>query len=115
MSENKEHLRHIMLFYFRKGKKASQTCEKICAVYGPDAVVDSTCRKWFRRFRKGNVDVKDASRAGRPVTTDVDKIKAMADSDRHLTTHEIGQALNVTASTVSRHLRKLEMVNNLNT
>jgi len=34
MAENKEHFRHIMLFYFRKGKNASQTQKKICAVYG---------------------------------------------------------------------------------
>ena len=34
MAENKEHFRHIMLYYFRKGKNASQTQKKICAVYG---------------------------------------------------------------------------------
>lgn len=107
MSENKEHLRHIMLYYYRKGKNASQTCEKIRAVYGTDAVDDSTCRKWFRKFREGNFDVKDASRAGRPITADVDKIKTMIDNNHNMTTREIGQALNITATTVSRHLRKL--------
>lgn len=75
MSANKEHLRHIMLFYFRKGKNESQTCEKLCAVYGADAVDDSTCREWFQKFREENVDFKAASRPGRPVTTDKEKIK----------------------------------------
>jgi len=31
MAENKEHFRHIMLFYFRKGKNISQ--KKICAKF----------------------------------------------------------------------------------
>ena len=30
--------RHIMLFYFKKGKNASQTSNKLCSVYGKDAV-----------------------------------------------------------------------------
>jgi len=30
MKENKVHFRHLMLFYFRKGKIAAQTAKKIC-------------------------------------------------------------------------------------
>ncbi|KOC62520.1 hypothetical protein WH47_04180 [Habropoda laboriosa] len=73
MSENKEHFRHIMLFYFRKGKNASESCKKICTVYGVNAVDDSTCRKRFRKFKEGYFDLKDAPRTRRSVTTDVDK------------------------------------------
>ncbi|KOC62251.1 hypothetical protein WH47_04009 [Habropoda laboriosa] len=43
-----------MLFYFRRGKNASETCKKICTVYGANAVDDSTCRKRFRKFKEGN-------------------------------------------------------------
>jgi len=62
MAENKKHFRHIMLFYLRKGKKglASQTQKKICAVYGESAVDDSTCHKWFKKFRENNFNVSDA-------------------------------------------------------
>ncbi|KAL1122671.1 hypothetical protein AAG570_002998 [Ranatra chinensis] len=37
------------------GKKAAETCRKICAVYGEDAVIEHVCQKWFSRFRSGNL------------------------------------------------------------
>ncbi|CAK9806173.1 Mariner Mos1 transposase [Anthophora plagiata] len=115
MSENKEHFRHIMLFYFRKGKNALQTREKICAVYGTDAVDDSTCRKWFRKFKQGNFNLKDALHVGRPVTTNIDQMKTLIDNNRHATTYDIAQTLNVTAMTISRHTRKLGLIKKLDT
>jgi len=38
MSEISEEIRYVMLFYYKKGKNAAQTCRKICEVYGADAV-----------------------------------------------------------------------------
>ena len=39
MEEKKQHFQHIMLYYFKKGKNATET-QKICAVYGEGAVTD---------------------------------------------------------------------------
>jgi len=47
MEENKVHFRHLMLFFYRKGKNATQAANKICAVYGEGAVAERTVRKWF--------------------------------------------------------------------
>ena len=41
-----QHFQHIML-YFKKGKKTEMQKEKICAVYGEDAVSDQICQKWL--------------------------------------------------------------------
>ena len=38
MENQKEHYRHILLFYFRKGKNASQARKKLRAVYGDEAL-----------------------------------------------------------------------------
>jgi len=38
MSEFPEEIHYVMLFYYKKGKNAAQTCRKICEVYGADAV-----------------------------------------------------------------------------
>ena len=38
---------HMMLYYFKKGKNATETQEKICAVYGEGAVTDQMHQKWF--------------------------------------------------------------------
>ena len=50
MERNNVFFRCIMLFYFRKGKNATQIRKKICVVYGEDAVSDRMCQKWFAKF-----------------------------------------------------------------
>ena len=55
MEENTEHFRHIKLYYFKKN--ATETQEKIYAVYGEVAVTDRTCQKWFAKFL-GIIDIR---------------------------------------------------------
>jgi len=43
--KNKVHFRHLMLFFYQKGKNATQATNKICAVYGESAVAERTVRK----------------------------------------------------------------------
>ena len=49
MEEN-THFQHIMLYYFKKSKNATETQKKIYAVYGEGAVTDQLCQKWFVKF-----------------------------------------------------------------
>jgi len=53
-------------------------------MYGENAVDDSTCCKWFRKFRANNFNVNNA-RSGRPAKTDDNEILALIESDRHRT------------------------------
>ena len=64
MEENKQHIWHMMLYYFKKGKNATEMQEKICAVYGEGVVIDQTCQKWFVKFHVGNFSVDDAPQLG---------------------------------------------------
>ena len=41
--EDVQHFWHIMLYYFKNGKNATETQKKICAVYGEVAVTDQMC------------------------------------------------------------------------
>ena len=50
MEEDTQHFQHIVLYYFKKGKNATEMQKKICAVYGEGAVIDRTCQKWFAKF-----------------------------------------------------------------
>ena len=45
-----------MLYYFKKGKNATETQKKICEEYGEGAVTDQTCQKWFTKFL-GTIDI----------------------------------------------------------
>lgn len=110
MEENKEHFRHILLFYFRRGKKAAEAGREICTVYGTDAINEKTCQKWFQRFRSGDFNLEDAPRSGRPITIDDDQILSLVQKDRQLTTQEIADTLEIDRTTVAKRLKKLGMM-----
>ena len=56
-----------------------------------EALKERQCQNCFARFRSGDFSLKD----GRPVAVDDDQIKAIIDSDRHSTTREIAEKLQV--------------------
>ena len=59
IEEKKQHFQHIMLYYFKKCKNATETQKKFCAVYGEGAVTDRTCQNWFAKFRAGDFSLDD--------------------------------------------------------
>jgi len=100
MKENKVHSRHLMLFYFRKGKNAAQTAKKICIVYGDSAVAESTVRKWFTRFRNGNFDLENRERSDRPAVVDDDQILTLIENNPRHTTRDIAEILHISHMSV---------------
>ena len=51
-----QHFRHIMLYYFKKGKNATDIKKKICAARREGAVTDQTCQQWIVKFL-GTTDI----------------------------------------------------------
>ncbi|GFW43576.1 histone-lysine N-methyltransferase SETMAR-like [Trichonephila clavipes] len=93
MEGNKEKIRFFFQFFFDKGENASQVAEIANGVFGPDTVTSNCMQFWFRRFRSGIFDAKDAPRPGSPVVENVDKITEIIEVDWHeLLPH--GQTLN---------------------
>ena len=84
--EEKKHFRHIMLYYFKKGKNATETHRKICAVYGEGAVTNRTCQKWFAKFRAGDFLLDRTPRSGRLVQVDSHQIETIIENNQHYTT-----------------------------
>ncbi|CAK9832788.1 Histone-lysine N-methyltransferase SETMAR [Anthophora retusa] len=113
MEEQDVHFRHILLYYFRKGKNASQAQKKLCAVYGNEALKERQCRNWFARFRSGDFSLKNAQRSGRPVEVDETHIKAIIDSDRHSITRDIAEKFNVLHTCIEKKLKMLGYVKKL--
>ena len=83
MEEKKATVWHIMLYYFKKGKNATETHKKICAVCGEGAVTDWTCLKWFAKFLAGDFLLDDAPWSGRPVEVDSDQIETLIETLYH--------------------------------
>ena len=50
MEENTQHFQHIMHYYLKKGKNATEMQKRICAMYGEGAVTDRTCQSGLQSF-----------------------------------------------------------------
>ena len=109
--EEKQHFWHIMLYYFKRGKNAAETQNKICAVYGEGAVTDRMDQKWFVKFRAGDFSLEDAPWSGRPVEVDSDQIQTLIENNQRYTTQEIADILKISKSSTENHLHQLGYVN----
>ncbi|XP_015189848.1 PREDICTED: histone-lysine N-methyltransferase SETMAR-like [Polistes dominula] len=113
MEEQDVHFRHILLYYFRKRKNATQAHKKLCAVYGNEDLKKRQCQNRFASFRSGDFSLKNIQRSGRPVEVDETHIKAIINSDRHSTTRDIAEKLNVSHTCIEKSLKKLGYVKKL--
>ena len=102
-------------FLFPQRENASQAHKKLCAVYGDEALKERQCKNWFAKFRSGDFSLKDEKHHGRPVEVDDVLIKAIIDSDRHSTTHEIAKKLHVLHTCIENHLKQLGYIKKLDT
>ena len=108
-----EHFHHILLFCLCKGKNAAQVAKKLLDVYGEEDLKDKQCRHWFDKFRPGDFSLKDEQRLGQPNEVDHDQIKAIIESDSHVTMREIEEMLKIPESTIDRHIQRLGLVKKL--
>ena len=88
-----------MLYYFKKGKNATETQKKICAVYGEGAVTDYTCQTWFVKFHAGDFWLDDAPQLGRPVEVDSKQTETLIKNNRHYAMQETAVILKISKST----------------
>ncbi|GFW74151.1 histone-lysine N-methyltransferase SETMAR [Trichonephila clavipes] len=107
MEVNKEKIQCISQLFFYKGENTNQVAEIVRGVYGADTVTANYVQFWFRRFRSGIFDVKDAPRTGRSVVENVNKIKEIFEVDRHVSSRSITQEPKIDHKIVLNHLRKV--------
>ena len=98
--EKLEQFRHILLFEFSRGAKSVEAAINICAVYGNNAIGESTGRKWFSRFKEDVFDFSETPRSGRPSGFDEDRLNTLIHNDRRQCTLELANMINCDHSTV---------------
>ena len=115
IKNDKVHLRHVMLYEFRKGVSVGTAQKNISSVYLDRAPALNTVKKWFGRFRNGDFNLEDQPRSGRPSSTDDDAVSNLVQENPRITTEQIAERLNIYNSTAFRHLKKLGYVSKLDT
>ncbi|KAG5322500.1 MOS1T transposase, partial [Pseudoatta argentina] len=63
---NKVYLRGILLHYFIQKKSAAEAHRILVQTYSDNALSDTTCRNWFRRFKNNDFQLEDKERSGAP-------------------------------------------------
>lgn len=113
MSVDNLHFRHIMLYEFRKGSNVPNAVKNIQEVYKDNAPSEITVKRWFAKFRRGEFDLSDKPRSGRPSEIDDDFIHNLLKLNPRISTEEIAERLNCDKSTAFRHIKKLDYISKL--
>ena len=61
-----KYLREILLHYFIQNKSAAEAHRILVETYGDNALLDMTCRDWFRHFKNNAFKLEDKERCGAP-------------------------------------------------
>ncbi|KAG5324284.1 MOS1T transposase, partial [Pseudoatta argentina] len=107
---NKVYLRGILLHYFIQKKSAAEAHRILVQTYGDNALSDTTCRDWFRRFKNNDFELEDKERSSAPKKFEDKELEQLLDEDPSQTLSEIGKILQVDESTVSKRLKGLGMI-----
>ena len=111
MELTEQHIRPIILYEYQQGKTATTTVKKI-EVYGDGVLSVRKCQRRFCKFRQGDLSLQDASRSGRLVSFDNDALRAATDQNPFATAEDLAE-VNLSSSTVHRHLQELGFVSKL--
>ena len=85
---NKRHLRELLINFFNLKKYAAEAHQLLVETYGEAALSERSCRGWFRKFKKGEFDIEDKERSGRPKVYEDAELEELLDQDSCQTQEE---------------------------
>lgn len=109
MSFSRTYFRGLMLYDFKSGFSAAESSRRINAAFGEGTTSERSARDWFARFRKGDENLEDAPRSGRPSEVDDDRLLQLVEDDPRQTTRELAGLLCASQPTIVTHLAQLGM------
>ena len=89
MGFDQMHIRHCILYEFKKGSKASQATRNIRSVYKNEPPSIRTCQQWFKQFKSGNFTLEDTLQSGRPSSVPLKVLKAVVEENSKQTAREL--------------------------
>uniref|UniRef100_A0A0K0FGW8 Histone-lysine N-methyltransferase SETMAR (inferred by orthology to a human protein) n=1 Tax=Strongyloides venezuelensis TaxID=75913 RepID=A0A0K0FGW8_STRVS len=105
--------RFIFLYGFKRGTSASKTSRNINEAFGENLVSRATAKRWFKKFKEGDESLKNKERKRPDSVNDIEELKGVVEANPRQTVREIAGALEVSKSSVSRHLQQIEKTKKL--
>ena len=100
-------LRKALIFCFHLKKSAAESHRMLVEAYGDRALSEATCKRWFRRFRDGDFDVRNEERGRPPKKFEDTELQTILDEDPTLSQKQMAEMLNVAQQTISDRLRAM--------
>ncbi|XP_076063419.1 histone-lysine N-methyltransferase SETMAR-like [Oratosquilla oratoria] len=100
-------VRGYLLYDFKVGLSAAASSRRICQAFGDSAVNEHTARRWFKRFKSGDLSLRDEPRSGRSQVLNDGVLKVTIEEDSSLTCDDLARQFNVSDETVRLHLHRL--------
>lgn len=107
MSEKKYQVRTRLLHEFQLHHKASDAKINIDAALGEGTVSISTAKRWFAKFKSGDLSLEDKERPGRPQEIDRDAVLAAIEEDPTQTTRMLAIEFQCAHKQIVRILHEL--------
>ena len=82
---NKVYLRGILLYYLFQNKAAAEAHRILVETCGDNALSDTICRDWFRRFKSNDFKLEDNERSGAPKNFEDKELEEILGEDRSQT------------------------------
>lgn len=108
--DEKVFIRACALYEHDQGRSAAEAARNIQKTYGNEAMCESTCRKWFARFKEGDRSLEDLPREGRPKSIDNAILKETVSANPYLTTRELACKFGCSHVTIITHLEEIGKV-----
>ncbi|UYV77910.1 hypothetical protein LAZ67_15002803 [Cordylochernes scorpioides] len=101
--------RSVTEFIFKSGDISATTIHsKLQPVYGNETLDRSTIQRWVQRFRKGDFDLHDKERQGKPSTVTTDQnlalVKEIIKNNRTITAYHLMKNLSISKGSVLKLL-----------
>lgn len=110
---NKKSIRNLLLYEFKCGRSPQQTADNINRTEETKVIDARTVKRWFERFKKGDLSLKDRKRPGRPVLICKDKLASLIEKTPNATCKYLASELGVSRSTIQKTLKQLGTRKNL--
>ena len=76
-------------------KTAAVSHRMLPEAYIDNALTETTCRAWFRRFKAGDFDVEDKERPGHPKMFQDNELQVLLDENDAQTQQELAEQIGV--------------------
>jgi len=99
-------MREALLFCFNLKKSAAELHQMLVEVYNDNALSETTCRDWFRRFNDDNFDLSDKKCENQPRKVEDCQLQALLDEDTQ-SQKMLAEQLGVSQAAISMRLRAM--------